>query len=228
MNILSFFYTAKLLISENFYVKSVGNLSLPRAEFNAHIFSCNTTFISFHSWNTPECATPGGGTSSKGIAEHGHIKKQFQWWPQTELRVCHGHKDFLSGHESNESVCRRYCLPHRDANSVALWKLMFYIYCSHPMEANQPQPELMKSKGCKMSHFHKMSHFLIPLQPNFGIFRLFLWVVWQPWCCQAVMRDNCPKAGELRSHRAAAATLSAQNKGPVSLLLQKMTEKPQE
>lgn len=109
-----------------------------RAQFNAHIFSCSTTFISFHSSNTPKCAMPGGGTSTKGIADHGQIKNQFNWWPQTELRVCHGHKDFLSGHESNESVCRRYCLPHRDANSVALWKLMFYIYCSHPMEANRP------------------------------------------------------------------------------------------
>lgn len=77
MNILSFLYTAKLLILEIFYMKSVEKLSLSRAQFNAHIFSCSTTFISFRSFNTPKCAMPGGGTSTRGIAEHGQIKNQF-------------------------------------------------------------------------------------------------------------------------------------------------------
>lgn len=77
MNILSFLYTVKLLILENFYIKSVEKLSLSHAQLNAHIFSCSPTFISFHSLNTPKHVMPGGSTSMKEIAEHGQIKKQF-------------------------------------------------------------------------------------------------------------------------------------------------------
>lgn len=99
----------------------------------------------------------------KRLLNHGQIKNQFNRWPQTELRVCHGHKDSLSGHKkSNESVCRRYRLPHRDANSVALWKLMFYIYCSHPVEAN----EIKRLQNVTFSPNGTFSP--PPLQPNFG------------------------------------------------------------
>lgn len=77
MYILSFFYTAKLLILENFYIKSIEKPSLSHAQLNAHLFSCSTTFISFHPLNTPKRVMPGGSTSMKGIAEHGQIKNQF-------------------------------------------------------------------------------------------------------------------------------------------------------
>lgn len=77
MYILDFLYAAKLLILENFCIRSVEKLSVSHAQLNAHIFSCSTTLISFHSLNTPQRVMPGGGTSMKEIAEHGQIKNQF-------------------------------------------------------------------------------------------------------------------------------------------------------
>lgn len=223
MNILSFLYSVNPLILENFYIKR--KLPLSHVQLNAHTSSCSTTFISFHSLNTPKHVMPGGEAPPwKRFLNTGRLKTNLTDGHKQSSEFVMATKIFCQGIKSNESVCRRYCLPHRDANSVALWKLMFYIYCSHPMEANQPQPQLRESKGCKMSHFLKMSLFLIPLQPHFGIFGPFLWVVWQARCCLAVMRQNCPKTGELRSHRAAVASLSAENKGPITFLLQKMTE----